>query len=205
MAGESANLSSHSCMRGQPYQDNPAVVQDNVTVLLGRLVEEALLEGLLRLDVGVGVLFGRCGCGLARASAFLRRVVLGRRANAYCPSACRGQSEEGCSIWRSVSYGGRSSMFGRAYLANSLEPSSALRMRTALIEKRDIPGAIVSVLLLCKYPRNKTAFWVSLVGCDSMRLIDQPGLAPVTGGRSLARPLVEPLRRNQGPRGGCKT
>lgn len=81
----------------QPYQDNPAIVQDDVAVLLGRLVEEALLEGLLRLDVGVGVLAGgRAGYEAQILAMF--GLSYPEASSAYHPCSPRGRREEGCSI-----------------------------------------------------------------------------------------------------------
>lgn len=41
-------------------QDNPVVVEDDVARLLGGLVDKALLERLLRLQIGIRV--ARCAC-----------------------------------------------------------------------------------------------------------------------------------------------
>lgn len=49
-------------VRLELVEDDPVVVEDDVARLLGRLLDETLLKGLLRLDVGVGIRRRVAGC-----------------------------------------------------------------------------------------------------------------------------------------------
>lgn len=66
-------------------QDNSVVVQDDVSGLLGRLVDKALLECLLRLQVGIRM--GRYACASYSTSpqlAMAQHVIALQRRNASC-------------------------------------------------------------------------------------------------------------------------
>lgn len=88
-------------------QDNPVVVEDDVARLLGGLVNEALLERLLRLQIGIRV--ARCACAAYQTSSPLAIAHATDTRGASCLSSSsstgayayqRGRREAEKSTWR---------------------------------------------------------------------------------------------------------
>lgn len=86
----------HHDVRLHLVQNDPVVVEDDIAGLLCRLLQETLLKGLLRLDIGVGVCLAYRGS--IPSVMELQSSTLEGEASAYRPFVCLGGVR--CSTWR---------------------------------------------------------------------------------------------------------